>query len=95
MKLVSTLILLKKFVSTSSGLLPDPNEWKEWLGYGAEIYRKVVSSMGGLHHPMTRKFSLSTQQEMGTFFESGKDKAEKGEGLAPLFICCAQDTVGL
>ena len=35
-----------------------------------------------------------TQQKMSTFFESGKDKAAKGEGFAPLFICCAQGTVG-
>ena len=39
--------------------------------------------------------SLSTQQKMGTFFELGKDKAAKGEGWAPPFISCAQDTVGL
>ena len=39
--------------------------------------------------------SLSTPQKMGTFFELGKDKAAKGEGWAPPFISCAQDTVGL
>ena len=39
--------------------------------------------------------TLSTQQKMGTFFELGKDKAAKGEGWAPPFISCAQDTVGL
>ena len=43
----------------------------------------------------TGKLSLSTKQKMGTFFGSGKDKAEKGEGWAPPFISCAQDTVGL
>ena len=43
----------------------------------------------------TGKLSLSTQQKMGTFFELGKDKAAKGEGWAPPFISCAQDTVGL
>ena len=43
----------------------------------------------------TRKLSLSTQQKMGTFFELGKDKAAKGEGWAPPFISCVQDTVGL
>ena len=32
---------------------------------------------------------------MGTFSELGKDKAAKGEGWAPPFISCAQDTVGL
>ena len=29
------------------------------------------------------------------FFELGKDKAAKGEGWAPPFISCAQDTVTL
>ena len=32
---------------------------------------------------------------MGTFFESEKAKAAKGEGWASPFINCAQDTVGL
>ena len=49
----------------------------------------------GLRHATTRKLSMSTQQKMGTFFEVGKDKAEKGEGWAQSFIGCAQDTVGL
>ena len=49
-----------------------------------------------LHHAVTGKLcQLSTQQKMGTFFELGKDKAAKGEGWAPPFISCAQDTVGL
>ena len=43
----------------------------------------------------TGKLSLLTQQKMGNFFELGKDKAAKGEGLAQSFISCAQDTVGL
>ena len=46
-------------------------------------------------HAATGKLSLSNQQQMGTFFELGKDKAAKGEGWAPPFISCAQDTVGL
>ena len=29
-----------------------------------------------------------------TFYKSGKDKAAKGEGWAPLFICCARGTIG-
>ena len=29
-----------------------------------------------------------------TFFELGKDKAAKGEGWAPPFISCAQDSAG-
>ena len=48
-----------------------------------------------LRHAATGKLSLPTQQKMGTFFELGKDKAAKGEGWAPPFISCAQDTVGL
>ena len=28
-------------------------------------------------------------------FESGKEQAAKGEGWAPLYTSCAQDTVGL
>ena len=32
---------------------------------------------------------------MALLFELGKDKAAKGEGWAPPFISCAQDTVGL
>ena len=48
-----------------------------------------------LRRAATRKLSLSTQQKMGTFFELGKDKAAKGEGWAPPFISCVQDTVGL
>ena len=48
-----------------------------------------------LRREATGKFSLSTQQKMGTFFELGEDKATKGEGWAPPFISCAQDTVGL
>ena len=31
--------------------------------------------------------------ENGYFFESWKDKAEKGEEYSPSFIICAQDTV--
>ena len=48
-----------------------------------------------LRHTATGKLFLSTQQKMGTFFELGKDEAAKGEGWAPPFISCAQDTVGL
>ena len=29
------------------------------------------------------------------FFESGTNKAAKGDGWAPPFICCSQDIVGL
>ena len=44
-----------------------------------------------LCHAATGKLSLSTQH----LFELGKDKAAKGEGWAPPFISCAEDTVGL
>ena len=54
-------------------------DWLERLGYDTESRRTVVSSSS-----TTEKLSLSIQQEMGTFFESGKDKAEKREGWAPL-----------
>ena len=40
----------------------------------------------GLHHATTGKLSLSAP---------AKAKAAKGEGWAPPFISCAQDTVGL
>ena len=43
--------------------------------------------------PKLLENSLSTQKGMGTCFESGNDKATKGEGLAPPFICCAKSTM--
>ena len=43
-----------------------------------------VSAVAG-HHAMPAALLL----------ELGKAKAAKGEGLAPPFISCAQDTVGL
>ena len=58
-------------------------EWLEQLDYGTESRRKVVSSR------------LGVTLRLSTFFELGKVKAAKGEGWAPPFICCAQDTVGL
>ena len=36
-----------------------------------------------------------TSSKWVPFFELGKDKAATGEGWAPPFISCAQDTVGL
>ena len=61
------------------------------------VHKVAVSreSEARLRHAATGKLSLSTQHKMGTFFELGKDKAAKGEGWAPPFIGCAQDTVGL
>ena len=43
-----------------------------------------------LRHATTGNLSLSTQQEM-----EREGKAAKGEGWAPPFMSCAQDTVGL
>ena len=62
------------------------------LWCGKSPYREFEAR---LRHAATGKLSLSTQQKMGTFFELGKDKAAKGEGWAPPFISCAQDTVVL
>ena len=62
------------------------------------MLQKVAASRefeARLCHAATGKLSLSIQQKMGTFFELGKAKAAKGEGWAPPFISCAQDTVGL
>ena len=63
------------------------------LWCGKSPYR--MSSRLGCAMRRLEKLSLATQQKMGTFFELGKDKAAKGEGWAPPFISCAQDTVGL
>ena len=49
----------------------------------------------GLRHLKTGKLCLSIKQKMGTFFESRKDEAAKGQGWAQPFISCAHDTVGL
>lgn len=59
------------------------------LGYGAEVrgfesWLKVTFRL---------KEFLSTQQKMGTSFESGKGNAAKVERWAPPFICRAQETV--
>ena len=69
-------------------------EWLEQLGYGADVAVSREFEVR-LRHAATGKLSLSTQQKMGTFFELGKDMAAKGEGWAPPFNSCAQDTVGL
>ena len=68
-------------------------EWLEWLVYGAESHRKVVSSRLGfaIRQP---EYSVNPAVN-GNFIELGKDKAAKGEGLAPPFNSCNQDTMGL
>ena len=43
-----------------------------------------------LCHATARKLSVNP-----AVFELGKNKAAKGEGWAPPFISCAQDTLGL
>ena len=42
-----------------------------------------------------QKLLIHIKLFIGIFFELGKDKAAKGDGRAPPFIGCAQDTVGL
>ena len=71
--------------------------WSSGRSSSAMVQKVSVSREfeARLRHAATGKLSLSTQQKMGTFFELGKNKAAKGEGWAPPFISCAQDTVGL
>ena len=47
-----------------------------------------------LRHAATGKLCQPSRKWV-PFFELGKDKAAKGEGWAPPFMNCAQDTVGL
>ena len=61
-------------------------EWLEQLEYGTESRRKVVRS---------RLTGTSFKLGKATSFKLEKAKAAKGEGWAPPFISCAQDTVGL
>ena len=64
----------------------------EPLGNGTESRRKVVSARLGF---AIRSVENSVNPTVNGYrFESGKDKAVKGEGWAPPFICCAQDTIG-
>ena len=68
--------------------------WLERLDYGAESRRNIVCSrLGFAMRRLENSLSLSAQQWMGTLFELGKANAAKGEGWAPLFSSCAQDTV--
>ena len=70
-------------------------EWLEQLDYDAESRREVVSSR--LNSPCDDWKTLSVDPAVNgyLFFEIGKAKTGKREGLAPPFISCAQDTVGL
>ena len=65
-------------------------EWLETLNYDAED-REFESRLWSTQDWKTQ----SIQKQMGIFFDPGKDKAAKGEGWDPPFICCAQDRVGL
>ena len=53
--------------------------------------RKVVSARLGL---VIRRLETVKPAVNGYLFESGKNKAVKGEGWAPSFICSAKDIVG-
>ena len=67
-------------------------EWLEWLNYGAESRSKVVS--GGWALPCCDWKTHSVNPAVNGYLV-GKAKAAKGEGWAPPFISCAQDTLGL
>ena len=59
------------------------------------VYSKFHEFEPGLGHPGTEKPFRQLSGKRVPVAESGMDKAVKGEGWAPLFMCCAQDTVGL
>ena len=69
-------------------------EWLEWLGYSAESRREVVSLNLGYAMRRMENSHCEPSSKWVPFFESGKDKTEKGEGWDPPFISYAQDTVG-
>ena len=69
-------------------------EWLERLAYGAESRRKAL--VRGWTSPCDDWKILSVNPAVnGYLFALWKAKAAKGEGWAPPFIGCAQDTVGL
>ena len=68
-------------------------EWFERLDYGAESRRKVVSLRLGF--AMRRLENSVNPAVNGYLFRIRKAKEAKGEGWAPPFISCVQDTVGL
>ena len=61
-------------------------EWLDTLSYDAEGSRFESEASWCLN---------KTVSSMVTLFEQGKGNVGKGKELAPPFICCAQDTVGL
>ena len=67
-------------------------EWLETLGCGAKWPEGREIEI----EPRHRRLQNSVSQAVnGFFFEPGKGKAVNGEGWAPLYISCAQDTMGL
>ena len=62
--------------------------WIELLDYGAMGH----GFESRFSHPANGKLCQPSSKWVPF---SGMDKAVKGEGWALLFICCAQDTVGL
>ena len=70
-------------------------EWYEPLGYDVESRRKVVSSRLVFAMRRLENSFCQPSSKWVSFFELGKAKAVKGDGWAPPFISCAQDTVGL
>ena len=74
-----------------SGHNTDVVKGLDTLSYGAGC--RFKSGLGQLVTGKTRH--PTSKWVPGTFFKPGKDKADKGEGSAPSFIHCAQDTVGL
>ena len=81
------MMLSLSFFNTFRGVVV---EWLERFDYGAESRRKVVCSRLGDWKTLSVNPAVN-----GYHFESWKAKAAKGEGWAPPFISCAQDTVGL
>ena len=85
------MLILNKF--SQRGIVV---EWLERFTYGAESRRKVVSSrLGFTMWQLENSLCQLSNKWVPFFFELGKAKAAKGEGWAPPFISCAQDTVGL
>ena len=81
-------------------------EWLERLDYGAESRRKVVRSRLGFAMRRLEKSLCQPRSKWKTLFVNPAVngnlfriregyKAAKGDGWAPPFISCAQDTVGL
>ena len=69
-------------------------QWLERLNYVADSRRKVMCSRLDFAMRRLEKFLCQPSSKRGPFLELGNAKAAKGEGWAPPFISCAQDTVG-